>query len=182
MPTKAELRRVMRERLSLPPDVRAEKSARICRAITALPQWRDAQTVALFAPQPREPDIDQLWSHARGKVVAYPRMEWENLALYAVDTLYDLQPARWDIREPLPANPVSPASVHLVLVPGVAFTRTGARCGRGGGFYDRLLALLPATAYRIGICYSFQLVDELPIEPHDLPVDLVITEETPQVG
>jgi 5-formyltetrahydrofolate cyclo-ligase len=176
MPTKSELRKIMRDRLALPPDVRGEKSARIRTAILALPQWRLAHTVATFAPQPREPDVDGLWADALGKTLAYPRVEEDHLSLYAAASLYDLLPARWDLREPPTTMPIDPAKVDLILVPGVAFTRAGARCGRGGGYYDRLLAMLPATTTKVGVCYSFQLVDDLPAEPHDLPVDFVVTE------
>jgi 5-formyltetrahydrofolate cyclo-ligase len=174
--SKLELRRLMRDRLSLPPDLRAEKSARICAAIIALPQWQSSHTIALFAPQTREPDIDLLWNHAAGKIFAYPRVEENQLTFHAVDSLFDLQPARWDLREPPPLRPVTPESIDLILVPGVAFTLEGSRCGRGGGFYDRFLKLIPLTSHRLGICFSFQLVEELPVEPHDLPMDAVITD------
>jgi 5-formyltetrahydrofolate cyclo-ligase len=166
----------MRDRLALPPDVRAEKSARICAAIAALPQWRLARVVALFAPQPREPDVDGMWAYAAEKTVAYPRMEAESLALHAVASLFELQPARWDLREPPPNAPVAPAEVDLILVPGVAFTRAGARCGRGGGYYDRLLAALGPKTCKVGVCFALQIVEELPVEAHDLGVDLVIAE------
>ncbi len=179
MPDKAELRRVMRERLPLPAELRAEKSARICKAILALPEWASARTVALFAPQEREPDIDALWAHATGKIFAYPRMEGERLGLYAISAVEELVPARWGLREPAAAVPVPLESVDLVLIPGVAFTQAGARCGRGGGFYDRFLASLPGRARRIGVCFALQIVDEVPMELHDLGVDAVITEETP---
>ena len=168
----------MRSLLPLPPDQRGGKSADICRRIADSAEWWQAKTVALFAPQPREPDIEGLWAHAAGKTIAYPRVEDDRLALYSVPTLYDLHPARWGIREPAPdpARLVAPETVDLILVPGVAFTQAGARCGRGGGFYDRLLATLPIRTRSIGICFALQIVPELPAEPHDIPMDAVITE------
>ena len=178
MSAKDELRRAMRDRLPLPPDQRGVKSARICAAIAALPQWRNARTVALFAAQQREPDVELLWQHAIGKVVGYPRVEADGLSLFSVESLYELQSGQWNLREPIadPARLILPADVDLILVPGVAFTRSGARCGRGGGYYDRLLASLPAHTYKIGVCFDFQIVPELPIEPHDIGVDFVIAE------
>ena len=166
----------MRAILPLPPDIRGEKTARICEAILKLPAWHHARIVALFAPQPREPDVELLWQHAAGRRFAYPRIESESVALYSVESLYELQPSRWEIREPraLPEFRVAPDSVDLILVPGVAFTRSGQRCGRGGGFYDRLLAPLPPTAAKVGVCFSEQLVDAIPCEPHDIAVDTVI--------
>jgi 5-formyltetrahydrofolate cyclo-ligase len=66
---------------------------------------------------------------------------------------------------------VSLAEADLVVVPGLAFTRCGKRLGRGGGFYDRALADLPKTVKRLGICFEFQVVEDLPTEPHDAPLD-----------
>ena len=99
------------------------------------------------------------------------------LRLYAVESVFDLQPARWGIREPQ-ASPdalVLPPEVDLILVPGVAFTPAGQRCGRGGGFYDRLLASLPARACKVGVCFAEQVTEEVPREPHDVAVNVVIS-------
>ncbi len=178
MLTKAELRHAMRDRLPLPPDVRGTQSARICAAIAALPQWQTARTVAFFAPQPREPDIEQLWASAAGKIIAYPRMENDALTLHRLASLHELQPAKWGLREPVAdaTSVVAPQDVDLILIPGVAFTRAGARCGRGGGYYDRLLSELPASAFKIGVCFPHQITSELPTEPHDCWVDRVVWE------
>jgi 5-formyltetrahydrofolate cyclo-ligase len=65
--------------------------------------------------------------------------------------------------------------VELIVVPGVAFDPTGNRMGRGRGFYDRLLKSTP-NAMKVGVAYDFQLLDKIPVEPHDVPMDSVITE------
>lgn len=176
MMTKQEIRRKMRSILSFPPDVRGEKSARICEQVRRLPAWEKALNVVLFAPQLREPDVELLWAHSERRRMIYPRIDMELLSLYSVESLFDLQPARWEIREPraLPEALVRPSEVDLILVPGVAFTAGGLRCGRGGGFYDRLLASLPATACKVGVCFAEQIVGEVPMEPHDLPVDAMV--------
>jgi 5-formyltetrahydrofolate cyclo-ligase len=57
----------------------------------------------------------------------------------------------------------------------MAFTKDGHRLGRGRGYYDRLLATLPATTLRIGVCFRCQLIDNIPSEPHDESVDLVLS-------
>lgn len=178
MSAKDELRRAMRDRLPMPPDQRGEKSARICATIVALPQWHSARTVALFAPQQREPDVELLWQHAIGKIVSYPRIVPSGLSLYSVESSYDLQSGQFGVREPAadPSRIVLPADVDFILVPGVAFTHTGARCGRGGGYYDRLLASLPSHTCKVGVCFTFQIVDDLPAEPHDVGVNLVVSE------
>jgi 5-formyltetrahydrofolate cyclo-ligase len=176
MQSKSEIRRDMRAHL--PPDDRVGRSARICDRIAALSAWEAARVVAMFAPQLREPDVEGLWPFAAGKTLAYPIVTGDGLALHATASRDGLQPGRWGIREPLahPDHRVDPADVDLILVPGVAFTLAGARCGRGGGYYDRLLALLPAKAVRVGVCFAEQILDELPVEPHDATVNIVIAE------
>ena len=178
MQSKEEIRRAIGSILPAPPDLRAERSARLCEAIAAFPQWQTARSVAFFAPQPREPDIEMLWAHAGERSICYPRVEGDQIGLYQVGTLYELRAGRWGLREPDadPARAVPLHKVELILVPGVAFTRDGRRLGRGGGYYDRLLAGLAAGTCKIGVCFEHQVVPELPVEPHDQSVDFVATE------
>jgi len=93
----------------------------------------------------------------------------------------DLTTSPWhpQIREPVDpgARVVPPAEIEVILVPGLAFTREGQRLGRGGGNYDRYLALLPASTLKMGVCFALQIVETLPAEPHDQPVDAVATED-----
>jgi 5-formyltetrahydrofolate cyclo-ligase len=72
---------------------------------------------------------------------------------------------------------VAPESVDLFLVPGLAFTAAGARLGRGGGYYDRLLPLRRAASTALGVCFALQIVAAIPREPHDQVVDAVVTED-----
>ena len=66
------------------------------------------------------------------------------------------------------------AAIDLAVIPGVAFTPDGRRLGRGRGYYDRLLAHFPQSPYLIGLCWPFQLLADLPTEPHDLTMHAVI--------
>ncbi len=79
----------------------------------------------------------------------------------------------YNIFEPLGNNIVHPSTIDLIIVPGIAFDASGMRLGRGKGFYDRLLK--ETTALKIGICYDFQLIDDIPHEIHDIPMDAIIT-------
>lgn len=78
------------------------------------------------------------------------------------------------IEEPQGDEVCSIDDVELVIVPGVAYDRACNRVGRGKGFYDRLLA--DSRAAKIGVAYDFQVVDEIDVEPHDVGVDMVITD------
>ena len=88
---------------------------------------------------------------------------WEDLALN-----------RWGIREPRATAVIDPDEFDLVLVPGLAFTRDGARLGMGGGYYDRWLA--HTNAKTLGICAEAFLVTQIPLTPNDVTVDAVVTE------
>ena len=82
---------------------------------------------------------------------------------------------RYGLRSPAPpVVELDPASLDVVLVPGVAFARDGRRLGRGGGYYDRFLAALPSTVHLVGICDSRQVRDDLPSEAHDVRVHEVM--------
>jgi 5-formyltetrahydrofolate cyclo-ligase len=77
----------------------------------------------------------------------------------------------------LPEDALDPRWPDVVIVPCVAFTRTGDRLGQGGGWYDRLLADVRDDCLTIGVGFTEQLVDELPTEPHDVRLDLVVTDD-----
>lgn len=72
--------------------------------------------------------------------------------------------------------PPDPATVDVVVVPGIAFTAAGVRLGQGGGWYDRFLSLVGDDCVTIGVCFHEQVVAELPTEPHDVNVDVVVTD------
>ena len=94
----------------------------------------------------------------------------------------DLAAGAFEILEPLPvlrqleSRRVSPGEVDVAIVPGVAFDRQGNRLGHGAGYYDRLLAELPSSAYLISVAYECQMLEAIPHEPHDIGMDQVVTE------
>lgn len=104
-----------------------------------------------------------------------PRVNGVNLDILPYDESR-LELGSFHIEEPVGDDLVDVDDIELIIVPAVAYDRRGNRLGRGKGFYDRLLASAKAT--KIGVGYEFQLVDEIPAEPHDVPVDYVITQTT----
>lgn len=117
--------------------------------------------------------------------IAYPRIEdWSKREMKAREARRDL-PGQWEefpipggskIFQPLPFQPLTPPDqISAVLVPGLGFTRDCERLGRGAGFYDRFLKEVP-HALRVGVAFDLQIVDDLPCEDHDLPVDMILTE------
>lgn len=104
-----------------------------------------------------------------------PRVNGVNLDILPYDESR-LELGAFHIEEPTGENTVDPSELELIIVPAVAYDRRGNRLGRGKGFYDRLLQTTKAT--KIGVAYDFQLLDEIPAEPHDVPVDVVISQST----
>ena len=163
----------MRERLAeMNRDERRDRSIQICEKLKAF--FPGKQNVALFAPKESEPNLDLLWElgYLKGHLVSYPRCEGETLLFRTVSRLSDLSPGKHGIREP--AGGASPERLDLIVVPGLAFTPEGNRLGRGAGFYDRFLSQIPGPMLRVGVCFAFQVVLEVPMQSHDLKVDALV--------
>ncbi len=179
MLTKADLRRQMRTRLREVGETRAGRSLSLCKTLIDRPDYQRAATVAVFDPLPSEPDISLLWQMAPKRFL-YPRIVEGMLQLLVAESVEELERTSPDLpfREP-PFNPERVASltdVDLILVPGLAFSPDGHRLGRGGGYYDRLLATLLPETVRLGVCFSFQLLPNIPLEEHDETVHAVVTD------
>lgn len=185
--SKEHLRREIRSRLkSMGRALHAEASLVICQTAAHLPAFLDGNCVALFAPLASEPDIHPLIEEAwaQGKRVALPLM----LATAGAPELDWHLVTSWDdvvvpgplgVREPDPLNcpKVALEEIDCVLVPGLAFDHEGFRLGRGGGFYDRFLSLVPPHMPCIGLMFSLQKVPLVPREVHDQALRSVVTED-----
>jgi 5-formyltetrahydrofolate cyclo-ligase len=144
---KQELRRRMRE-LRRSVDDREGRSERIWAVVTTSTGVATARRVLAFRSLAGEPDAGALetWCAARGVDVAVPE------------------------------DDVDPQWPDVVIVPGLAFTPEGQRLGQGGGWYDRFLVGIRDDCEKVGVCFREQIVDELPIAPHDVAVDQVVTD------
>ena len=181
---KAALRvAVLRRREALPEGERASSSKRILAGVLDLPSYDRSDVVLAYASFGSELATDEFLRRVLddGKVLLLPWVGRGGLGLYEVrDVVRDLAPGTWGIREPVPNRcpNADPASVGFALVPGLAFDRSGRRLGYGGGFYDRLLSggLTGGTPLVSG-AFEVQMVDEVPVDPHDELVDAVVTEK-----
>jgi 5-formyltetrahydrofolate cyclo-ligase len=183
---KQQLRARMRAlRTAHPQKARAERSSRIVERVLALPEFQRARAIALFAPlvEGGEVDVRALDEAARaqGKRVYYPTIEQkgdrDHTALAEVRSALELAPrGRRFAEPPLGAALAERGDVELVLVPALAVAATGHRLGYGGGFYDAMLPDFCPPAVAVAVAYDFQLIAELPAEPHDVPCAFVITD------
>lgn len=158
---------------------RRAASVKIIRQIFECPDFALARTVALYAALPIEPEMRDLFLRMPQRTV-FPRVNTETwtISLHQVRAWEDLKPGKFNILEPNleRAVPVLPEDIDFILVPGLAFDRAGGRLGRGGGFYDRLLAKLPAKTLCVGCFFSCQEVGQVVQEPHDQRLDAIVTE------
>ncbi len=176
-PAKTELRRLVRAQLArISPAAAAAASESIRTSIPSLPRWQAAQVIAAYAALPGEPEL-RPFDWLPGRQLLLPRVVGENLVFHTVNTPAQLKPGTFGVLEPdpLPCPEADPGTANIIFVPGLAFTEDGQRLGRGRGYYDRLLAALPSTVLRVGICFPCQLVPSIPQETHDQSVDLVLS-------
>jgi len=176
---KNELRRHVGERLSAMTDAqRHEASSQARSRLDQQKLWQQARSILFFAPLPRELDIWPLLETAlsEGKTVGLPRFN-PAVKLYGASRILhptrDVQIGNFGIREPGPDCGELPTQLDIILVPGMAFDLHGRRLGRGKGFYDRLLAEVRGTT--CGVAFDEQIVDEVPVEPHDVHLDYILT-------
>ena len=153
-------------------------SAEILARLEAHPAFQAAGTVLLYHSLPDEVDTHAFirkWSAS--KRILLPVVKADELELRAYTGPETLTTGSYGILEPTGPLFTRYPDIALVVVPGVAFDRLGNRLGRGKGYYDRLLPRL-ADAYKIGICFPYQLVDEVPAEDFDIRMDEVLTATT----
>ncbi len=182
---KLRLRRSIQLRLGevTPEEARAVGAA-IADRLDRSPLWQEAARVVVFASRSDEVDTSALIERAffAGKQVLFPRTtDSAGLEFARVADPSQLRAGRFGIREPSPELPVARLDQRtLLLVPGLAFDREGARLGRGGGYYDRALAGIRDREHRpitIGVGFFFQLVERVPMTPFDVHLDGVVSED-----
>lgn len=175
---KAEVRKQIRDlKRAVPMEEKLRRSELIMRRLEVLPLFTEAKVVLLYWSM-----ADEVQTHAfvnkwyKDKVLLLPCVQGDDLVLRQYTGPECLVAGeQFGIGEPTGPEWTDLDKVELIVVPGVAFDPTGNRMGRGRGFYDRLLKSTP-NAMKVGVAYDFQLLDKIPVEPHDVPMDSVITE------
>ena len=183
---KNEIRAAMKaRRKALTPEARKAASEIVCAKLAAdsdiglrVDPFEGWSPIAVYLASPQEIDLSPFIRKmlATGVKVVAPRWNGETYELAVLKGLDDahLRKGPMGILEPAEAEIVSPKAVEAWLVPGLAFTRNGKRLGYGGGWYDRLVVNAPKGALKLGIAHAFQVVDDLPSEPHDVPLAGVV--------
>ena len=173
---KKELRKQIRERKrAMTPEEIQSASQKLAELFLATEQYRGAKTVYGYLPYNQEvrtvPILEQ--ALADGKRVAVPKIYGDEMKFVYLTDLNRVAASNFGIPEPVADEPVADDPTALVLMPGLVFDKEGHRIGYGGGYYDKFLAEESAHP-TVALCYEFQIVEQLPTEEFDIPVDLVL--------
>lgn len=179
---KKELRRKLRAVLvAIPPATLVERSRSAAALLFEQPEYRSAEIMMVYLALPQEADttriVLQAWQD--GKRVLAPQVSWESHAMIPIEIRnLDTDVARTDfgLREPIRGQPIPISLIDLVIVPGLGFDSDGNRLGRGRGFYDRFLGRPEFKGITCGFAMEDQVVEAIPANPHDVRVDMLVTE------
>ena len=180
---KKALRRSVRAQMHEIPELNNQEEkfildVRMHRAAQEHPWLQEADLVLIYCSQRDEPDTRGLigWLLYTGRRVALPVCTGDGvMEFYCIRSMEELRPGAYGILEPTIRRKAKLTEKTLCIVPGLAFTKDGARLGKGGGYYDRYLAAHPGLR-TMGLTYRCLLQEQIPCEVHDHPVDVVITE------
>lgn len=163
-----------------------EVSRIICERFTSMPGYTSAKTVMWYVDAGSEVrtrhTLPAALCHGKRVVVPWCVVETNQLELFLLEDMSELVEGAYKILEPrielrnLPTKQVRPEELDLVMVPGTAFDTRGGRMGQGKGYYDRLLARVRPDAPLVALAFDCQVFDEIPVAPHDVFMDLVLTE------
>ncbi|NLY48109.1 MAG: 5-formyltetrahydrofolate cyclo-ligase [Clostridiales bacterium] len=182
---KNEIRIENRKKRDLLSDNRAEEYAkRIFKTFFSTKEYAACNMLFAYVSFGKEVDTHEIINKAiaDGKKVYIPRVEERGLGFYEINGMEGLIRSRYGILEPNPGIHKkyvgdNAETGKVMLVPGLAFDRTGNRIGYGAGYYDRFLGGYPKNEWvKIGLAYSFQVTDRIDADMDDVPVDFIITE------
>lgn len=179
MTSKKALRQMIRLRKQ---EHSAAESSALLASLQSESHFANARTLLLYSALPDEVQINPLFDGliAQGKTILLPRVVSDtDMELRLYTGADSLQPGAFGIMEPTGPLYTDYAAIDVAVIPGMAFDADGHRLGRGKGYYDRFLPLIP-RAYKIGLCFPWQLVDEVPSDAHDIMMDGVISQNAHQ--
>lgn len=161
-----------------------KKSDNIKGELFTFSTFDEAKTILFYLAVKDEVQTEKMIEESlrKDKRVVVPFIDWQRkeiLPSEIKDLAKDIKIGILKIPQPKKNfySPFSPASIDLVIIPGVVFDRKGNRLGFGGGFYDRFLGKLSDITKLVGLAFELQLVDNVPSQSHDVAVDYLITEE-----
>jgi 5-formyltetrahydrofolate cyclo-ligase len=153
----------------------AKRSKSIQEFVINSKEFRQAKVVGAYFAFGSEVTTESIIEQAKTlvKKIALPRVEEDKITFYELSSIKSLIRGRFGIMEPPPYVPIS--EIDILVVPGIAFDKTGNRLGYGKGYYDRLMS--GKQTFSIGLAYSFQLLENLPYDRYDKRLDAIASED-----
>ncbi len=176
---KEELRSLMKaKRRNLSEAERTDLSEMIFKKLSELREYKNAKTVCVYMSSFGEVETDLIIADARekGKKLLFPVTDIKSNTLSLCYDTGEFNKGAYGILEPYPKREADFNTPDIVIIPALAFDEEKNRLGFGGGYYDRLLA--KTNAFKIGICYDFQIVKKIEAENHDIKMDMIITDKS----
>ena len=180
---KTDLRKMLFHRRRLVED-KDRISDAIWENLRAVPAFAAAETIMTYLHLPEEVRTDRIvaWARDSGRRLVIPHCDKPGLGLFLHECPTELLPGVFNVPEPTEfwksrhERRVRPEELDVIVVPGVGFDRGGGRIGYGKAYYDSFLKTVPASVPKIGLAFECQVVDKIPLEPHDRRVDYIVTE------
>jgi len=169
---------ILEKRNSLPKKEVIERSRKIEERLFNLEYYKKSKTIMFFVSFNSEVNThDMIKKSLKHKIIVVPKVVNNEIEPSVIIDFDNLVPSgKFGILEPIESMKTAYKNIDLVLVPGAVFDMGGHRIGYGFGYYDKFLRKVP-KALKIGLCFDFQVIDKIPAEQHDVPVDLIVTEE-----
>ncbi|WP_102345587.1 5-formyltetrahydrofolate cyclo-ligase [Bacillus sp. Marseille-P3661] len=165
----------------IPTELHVQWSTQIANHLFNLKEWHEAKTVGITISREKEiltkPIIEEGWKEKKQMAVPKCHPKIKKMTFREITNFEQLEVVYYGLEEPIESitNPIMQENIDLLIIPGLAFDENGYRLGFGGGYYDRYLA--GYNGMTIALAFKPQIVQKIPIEQHDLPVNLIITNE-----
>jgi len=179
--TKAELRtEIGKKRRYITPLQKTKFDEQIYKNIIGMTEWKKAKNIFIYISTEEEVSTIKLIEDCFGKkkiIVPKSHTKFNTLTLHEIKSFDDTAKGKYSILEPLPHTKIiDPKNVDLAIIPGIVFDKNGHRIGHGKAYYDGLSPHLKCQ--KIGLAYEVQIVDNIPAQEHDIPVNQIVTEKT----
>ena len=175
---------ILEKRTSLSREEIKEKSNKIKNNLFSLKEFNEAKNIMLYISFNTESDTQKIIRellNKKEKIIVVPYVIKGDLRLHLSElkNINELEPKTFGILEPkeMYIREFNPDKLDLVIVPGIAFDKKGHRIGYGYGYYDRFLKTIKKKAVKIGLAFDFQLIENIPEEEHDVPMNIVVTDK-----
>lgn len=153
-------------------EFKQEASKLVFEKLLQLEHWNNAKKILVYYSLPDELQTSDEIDNLSDKEIYLPKIVGDDLYIVKYDK-EKMKVGKFNVMEPSSEDYISSDNLDLIIVPGVAFDFKKNRLGRGKGYYDRLLS--STSAVKIGICYDFQLLENVPTDLHDIKMDIIIT-------